>query len=94
MEALPVQKRQGLSGTALKLMACITMLIDHIGASCLEAGLLVPLKLQRVESAVIKKYLGQFVKNRYKNYNGGKVAFPPSVAAKSTQSVHKSAQNA
>ena len=54
----------------------------------------VPLKLRRVESAVIKKYLGQFVKNRYKNYNGGKVAFPPSVAAKSTQSVHKSAQNA
>ena len=43
METLPVQKRQGLSGTALKLMACITMLIDHIGASCLEAGLLVPL---------------------------------------------------
>ena len=43
METLPVQKRQGLSGTALKLMACVTMLIDHIGASCLEAGLLVPL---------------------------------------------------
>ena len=43
METLPVQKRQGLSGTTLKLMACITMLIDHIGASCLEAGLLVPL---------------------------------------------------
>jgi len=54
----------------------------------------VPLKLQRGESAVIKKHLGQFVKNRYKNYNGGKVAFPPSAAAKSTQSVHKSAQNA
>ena len=30
-----------------------------------------------------KKHLGQFVKNRYKNYNGGKVAFPPSAAAKS-----------
>ena len=43
METLPVQKRQGLSGTTLKLMACVTMLIDHIGASCLEAGLLVPL---------------------------------------------------
>ena len=43
----------------------------------------VPLKLRRVESAVIKKYLGQFVKNRYRNYNGGKVAFPPSAAAKS-----------
>jgi len=54
----------------------------------------VPLKLQRGESAVIKKHLGQFVKNRYKNHNGGKVAFPASAAAKSTQSVHKSAQNA
>ena len=29
--------RPGLSGTALKLAACITMLIDHIGASCIEA---------------------------------------------------------
>lgn len=42
METLPVQKRQGLSGTTLKLMACITMLIDHIGASCIEAGILRP----------------------------------------------------
>ena len=41
-----------------------------------------------------KKHLGQFVKNRYKNYNGGKVAFPASAAAKSAQSMHKSAQNA
>ncbi len=34
--------RSGLSGTALKRIACITMLIDHIGASCLEAGILLP----------------------------------------------------
>lgn len=34
--------RCGLSGTALKYIACITMLIDHIGASCIEAGLLRP----------------------------------------------------
>lgn len=34
--------RHGLSGTALKLIACSTMLIDHIGASCLEAGILLP----------------------------------------------------
>ena len=54
----------------------------------------VPLKLQRGESAVIKKHLGQFVKNRYKNYNGGKVAFPPSAAAKSAQSVQKRGKNA
>lgn len=32
--------RCGLSGTALKYIACITMLIDHIGASCIEAGIL------------------------------------------------------
>ena len=34
--------RRGLSGTALKRIACVTMLIDHIGASCLEAGILLP----------------------------------------------------
>ena len=34
--------RCGLSGTALKCIACITMLIDHIGASCIEAGILMP----------------------------------------------------
>ena len=37
MEALQTQTRPGLSGTALKLAACITMFIDHIGASCIEA---------------------------------------------------------
>ena len=30
------------SGTALKTIACITMLVDHIGASCIEAGILMP----------------------------------------------------
>ena len=37
-----LQTRCGLSGTALKTIACITMLIDHIGASCIEAGILMP----------------------------------------------------
>lgn len=37
-ETLPTGCRCGLSGTALKLLACVTMLIDHIGASCIEAG--------------------------------------------------------
>lgn len=32
--------RRGLSGTFLKVIACGTMLLDHIGASCLEVGLL------------------------------------------------------
>ena len=30
--------RCSFSGTALKTIACITMLVDHIGASCIEAG--------------------------------------------------------
>ena len=33
------QSPRGLSGTALKTIACITMLLDHIGASCIESGL-------------------------------------------------------
>lgn len=37
METLQTQTRQGLNGTTLKLIACVTMLIDHIGASCIEA---------------------------------------------------------
>lgn len=36
-ETLLPSARRGLSGTALKMIACITMLIDHIGASCIEA---------------------------------------------------------
>ena len=39
-ETLPSSTRRGLSGTALKGIACVTMLIDHIGASCLENGFL------------------------------------------------------
>lgn len=30
--------RVGYSGTALKMVACITMLVDHIGASCIETA--------------------------------------------------------
>lgn len=37
-ETLPTNRRCGFSGTTLKLVACITMLIDHIGVSCIEAG--------------------------------------------------------
>ena len=33
---------RSFSGTALKTIACITMLVDHIGASCIEAGILAP----------------------------------------------------
>ena len=34
--------RRTFSGTALKTIACITMLVDHVGASCIEAGILTP----------------------------------------------------
>ncbi len=39
-EAQPAvrQPGRGLSGTALKYIACLSMLLDHIGASCLERG--------------------------------------------------------
>ena len=37
--AEPISARRTLSGTALKYIACGTMLLDHIGASCIEAGL-------------------------------------------------------
>ena len=42
MTALSPRRSFSFSGTALKTIACITMLVDHIGASCIEAGLLLP----------------------------------------------------
>lgn len=33
-------RRRSFSGTDLKALACLTMFIDHIGASCLESGVL------------------------------------------------------
>lgn len=41
-EPIQTSARCTFSGTALKYIACVTMLIDHIGASCLEAGILLP----------------------------------------------------
>ena len=41
-DTLSVSSRHALSGTALKYIACITMLLDHIGASCIEAAILWP----------------------------------------------------
>ena len=34
--------RRTFSGTALKTIACITMLVDPSGASCIEASILTP----------------------------------------------------
>ena len=42
MTALSPRRSLSFSGTALKTIACITMLVDHIGASCIEAGILTP----------------------------------------------------
>ena len=42
MTALSPRRSFSFSGTALKTIACITLLVDHIGASCIEAGLLTP----------------------------------------------------
>ena len=39
-----------------------------------------------------KEHLVQFAKNRYRNYNEEKAAFPAEIAAKSAQSVQKSGQ--
>lgn len=35
---VPQTQRPALSGTALKPLALCSMLLDHLGASCLEAG--------------------------------------------------------
>ena len=43
--------RRSFSGTALKTIACITMLVDHIGASCIEAGILTDRKSTRLNSS-------------------------------------------
>lgn len=50
-ETIQTSTRRGLSGTALKYIACITMLIDHIGASCIEAGILEP----KLEAGVLSR---------------------------------------
>ena len=42
MTALSPRRSFSFSGTALKTIACTTMLVDHIGASCIEAGILTP----------------------------------------------------
>lgn len=40
MESAVSRPAVRFSGTALKSIACVSMLIDHIGASCLEVGVL------------------------------------------------------
>ncbi len=39
---VPQTQRPALSGTALKRLALCSMLLDHLGASCLEAGVFSP----------------------------------------------------
>lgn len=67
--------RCSFSGTALKTIACITMLIDHIGASCIEAGLLLP-KLETGEvSGGAWDQLSLFQLDRVLRFTG-RLAFP------------------
>lgn len=67
--------RCSFSGTALKTIACIIMLIDHIGASCIEAGLLLP-KLETGEvSGGAWDQLSLFQLDRVLRFTG-RLAFP------------------
>ena len=67
--------RRSFSGTALKTIACITMLVDHIGASCIEAGLLLP-ELERGEvSGGAWDQLSLFQLDRVLRFTG-RLAFP------------------
>ena len=67
--------RRTFSGTALKTIACITMLVDHIGASCIEAGLLLP-ELERGEvSGGAWDQLSLFQLDRVLRFTG-RLAFP------------------
>ena len=67
--------RRTFSGTALKTIACITMLVDHIGASCIEAGLLLP-ELERGEvSGGAWNQLSLFQLDRVLRFTG-RLAFP------------------
>ena len=67
--------RRTFSGTALKTIACITMLVDHIGASCIEAGLLLP-ELETGEvSGGAWEQLSLFQLDRVLRFTG-RLAFP------------------
>ena len=67
--------RRSFSGTALKTIACITMLVDHIGASCIEAGHLLP-ELERGEvSGGAWDQLSLFQLDRVLRFTG-RLAFP------------------
>ena len=75
MTALSPRRSFSFSGTALKTIACITMLIDHIGASCIEAGLLLP-ELERGEvSGGAWDQLSLFQLDRVLRFTG-RLAFP------------------
>ena len=41
-EAVSIGRARGLSGSTLKIIAMVTMFIDHIGAAVVERGFLYP----------------------------------------------------
>ena len=63
-EIVQVEKK-GLSGSTLKLIAIITMLIDHIGASMIEIGILGKYPYDTVEELTNMLLNNPFVKNMY-----------------------------
>ncbi|MCI2046553.1 MAG: conjugal transfer protein TraX [Faecalibacterium sp.] len=81
-ETQPAAQRpkRSLSGTALKYIACLSMLLDHIGASCLEQGPLAALaaapsdtwgSLLAVQPALYVPYYTDIVLRQL-----GRLAFP------------------
>ena len=74
-ETLKPATRRRLSGTALKYIACITMLIDHIGASCIEAGLLMPGLASGALTAETLAASPLYLLDRILRYTG-RLAFP------------------
>ena len=63
-EIVQVDKK-GISGSTLKLIAIITMLIDHIGASMIEVGILGKYQYDTVEELTNMLLNNQFVRNMY-----------------------------
>ena len=74
-KTISTSRRCGLSGTTLKLIACVTMLIDHIGASCIEAGLLLPQMASSTLSSATVAALPLFRLDQLLRYTG-RLAFP------------------
>lgn len=61
MEHSFVERKKGLSGTALKLIAIVTMVIDHIGAVVIEAGFLDVRNFEHFNQLITTEYGKQWL---------------------------------